>query len=76
MSEFVHGFGVIGGKRSRGLGVCLLEDLKVQGLELVGDGITPQQRNQRLRDYLLDRKFSREQGGEEFLNEHINKIFG
>jgi CRISPR-associated RAMP protein (TIGR02581 family) len=76
MSEFVHGFGVIGGKRSRGLGVCLLEDLKVQGLELVGDGTTPQERNQRLRDYLLERKFSREQDGEEFLNEHINKIFG
>jgi CRISPR-associated RAMP protein (TIGR02581 family) len=76
MSEFVHGFGVIGGKRSRGLGVCLLEGLKVQGLELVGDDITPQVRNRRLRDYLLERKFSREQGGEEFLNEHINKIFG
>jgi CRISPR-associated RAMP protein (TIGR02581 family) len=76
MSEFVHGFGVIGGKRSRGLGVCLLEDLKVQGLELVGDDITPQERNQRLRDYLLERKFPLEQDGEEFLNEHINKIFG
>lgn len=76
MSEFVHGFGVIGGKRSRGLGVCLLEGLKVQGLELVGDGVTPQERNQRLRDYLLERKFPLEQDGEEFLNEHINKIFG
>jgi hypothetical protein len=76
MSEFVHGFGVIGGKRSRGLGVCLLEELKVQGLELVSDDITPQERNQRLRDYLLERKFSLEQDGAEFLNEHINKIFG
>jgi CRISPR/Cas system CSM-associated protein Csm3 (group 7 of RAMP superfamily) len=76
LSEFVHGFGVVGGKRSRGLGVCLLEELKVQGLELVGDGITPQDRNQRLRDYLLRRQFSREQDGEEFLDEHINKIFG
>jgi len=75
LSEFVHGFGVIGGKRSRGLGVCLLEDLKVQGLELVGDDITLKERSQRLRDYLLERKFSREQTGEDFLNEHINKIF-
>jgi CRISPR-associated protein Csm3 len=79
MSEFVHGFGVIGGKRSRGLGVCLLEGLKVQGLELVSDRpntITPQQQNQRLRDFLLERKFSLEQDGEEFLNKHINSIFG
>ena len=29
LSEFVHGFGVIGGKRSRGLGVACLEGLQV-----------------------------------------------
>jgi len=43
LSEFVHGFGVIGGKRSRGLGVCKLEQLHIAELELVfeKDGRTP-----------------------------------
>lgn len=73
LSEFVHGFGVIGGKRSRGLGVCLLQDLKVSSLELTG--LSESDRNKHLRDYLLKRQFSDEISGPAFLEKHINAIF-
>lgn len=80
LSEFVHGFGVIGGKRSRGLGACKLEELKVSALELAGEDIAREsikegQRNQRLRDYLLRGQFSDEFTGEKFLDTYINRIF-
>jgi CRISPR/Cas system CSM-associated protein Csm3 (group 7 of RAMP superfamily) len=51
LSEFVAGFGGIGGKRSRGLGRCELKDLKVYELDL-SQAAT---RARRLRDYLLGR---------------------
>lgn len=73
LSEFIHRFGSIGGKRSRGLGACQLVDLHVSVLELTG--ISEQKRNQLLRDYLLERKFSREEDGPAFLNEYISQIF-
>lgn len=79
LSEFVHGFGTIGGKRSRGLGVCTLEKLHVSELKLIGPDIDRQERSRRLRDYLLKRTFSREYTGkdfEDFLEEQINSIFG
>lgn len=72
LSEFVHGFGVLGGKRSRGLGVCSLEGLKVSALELDGDDEAI--RRQRLRDYLVHKRFSSEDGVD-FLAKHIDKIF-
>lgn len=75
LSEFVHGFGTIGGKRSRGLGVCTLEKLHVSELKLIGPDIDRQERSRRLRDYLLHRTFSRERTGKEFLEEKINSIF-
>ncbi len=75
VSEFVHGFGTIGGKRSRGLGVCLLNDLKISALELVGKNVSEKDRNTRLRNYLLRREFSSESTGEEFLNKYISTIF-
>lgn len=76
LSEFVHGFGVIGGKRSRGLGVCELEGLKVSSLELVGEGITTSQRNTRLQQYLVSKTFSTpNEPGQAFLERHINTIF-
>ncbi len=40
LSEFVHGFGTIGGKRSRGLGVGRLEKLRVSALELTGEDVS------------------------------------
>src|SRR5579859_6020922 len=61
LSEFVHGFGTIGGKRSRGLGVCKLEQLRVSELRLANFAgekpLEKDERNRRLRDYLLKRKF-------------------
>jgi len=74
LSEFVHGFGVIGGKRSRGLGACRLENLVVSALELTG--VAEGERNKRLRNYLLKREFSSVvDPGESFFAEHINAIF-
>ncbi len=76
LSEFVHGFGAIGGKRSRGLGVCELQDLTVSSLELVGQGIQTSERNKRLQAYLVHKKFSTEnESGEQFLERHINNLF-
>ncbi len=76
LSDFVHGFGAIGGKRSRGLGACRLEDLQVSKLELMGEGISESERNNRLKNYLLKREFSSIETGEKFLNSYINTIFG
>ncbi|MHB8597667.1 MAG: type III CRISPR-associated RAMP protein Csx7 [Ktedonobacteraceae bacterium] len=73
LSEFVHGFGAIGGLRSRGLGACTLENLEVSALELTGIGEA--ERNRRLRTFLLDGKFPVTTSGEQFLNEHIEKMF-
>ena len=73
LSEYVNGFGVIGGKRSRGLGACELRDLKVSSLELTG--INESERNRRLRDFLLKRHFPDEVSGPEFLEKHIDAIF-
>lgn len=77
LSEFVSGFAPIGGKRSRGLGACRLNNLCVFALELTGiDGKT---RNQRLRNYLLEhdleRKFPPVEDGQAFLDRHISKLF-
>lgn len=76
LSEYVYGFGVIGGKRSRGLGVAKLEHLTVDALELVGDGIDDATRRQRLQDYLIHRRVTAHyEQGEVFLTEQINKMF-
>lgn len=75
LSEFVNGFGMIGGKRSRGLGACKLEDLKVFALELEGPGISDTIRNKRLRDYLLHRTFPQDYTGEAFFDTHISPLF-
>lgn len=76
LSEFVHGFATIGGKRSRGLGACRLENLQVFALELeLSSGIDEKTRNRRLRDFLIDRKFSSQEDGEKFLNRQIDLLF-
>jgi CRISPR-associated RAMP protein (TIGR02581 family) len=74
LSEFVHGFGAIGGKRSRGLGMGKLTGLQVSALELIGEGITPEMRSQRLRDYLVAGTPAPEPA-EKFLREHIERLF-
>jgi len=81
LSEFVHGFGVIGGKRSRGLGVAELKNLEVSALELFYEGagekeVSEAERKRRMRNYLLGKEFSRVvPNGSEFLEEYINSIF-
>lgn len=77
LGEYMHSFGTIGGKRSRGLGACRLEGLQVYKLELTG--IDEAERNRRLRTYLLEKElekqFSKEDDGEAFLNTYISQIF-
>jgi len=75
LSEFVHGFGVIGGKRSRGLGVSRLDDLQVTALELMRESVSEDDRKKRLRDYLVNPKSLKPISGSHFLETHINKIF-
>ncbi len=80
LSEFVHGFGVVGGKRSRGLGVAQLEGLQVSALELYEEGVehdkvSEEQRKQRMRDYLLRKTFSDQVDGLTFIAGYIEDIF-
>lgn len=75
LSEFVHGFGVIGGKRSRGLGVSRLDALQVFALELEGDDRAKRYEN--LRHYLVDPTyFGEKTPGQAFLQKYIESIFG
>ena len=80
LSEFVHGFGVVGGKRSRGLGVAQLEGLQVSMLELYEEGVgqdevSLEQRQQRMRDFLLRKAFSDQVDGPVFLEAYIEDMF-
>ncbi len=76
LSEFVHGFGTIGGKRSRGLGVGRLDKLRVSALELVGEDISLAEGRKRLRNFLVSGEFSdTDVPGETFLATHIERIF-
>lgn len=78
LSEYMQGFGLIGGKRSRGLGVAKLEEeeFTVDALELVGKGIEETDRRQRLQNYLVNRTFTPGKfKGSDFLTKHINDIF-
>lgn len=74
LSEFVHGEGALGGLRSRGLGVCRLENLMVSTLEL--ENLNNEvERNRRLKNYLLERKFAEEIEGRKFLADYIGTLF-
>ncbi len=80
LSEFVHGFGGVGGKRSRGLGVAQLNGLQVSALELFEEGVEQNEvsvelRRQRMRDYLLRKTFSNQVDGPVFLEAYIESIF-
>ncbi len=72
LSEFAHGYGAIGGMRSRGLGACVLENLEVSALELTG--VDETERNRRLKSFLLNNEFPVKVPGRQFLQEHIQKI--
>jgi len=73
LSEFVHGFGTIGGKRSRGLGACSLKNLQVAFLNLESE--RGEERNRHLRNFLLRGDFPSGEAGETFLEKHISSIF-
>ncbi len=74
LSEFVNGFGTIGGKRSRGLGVARLTELYVWELDLEVADVN--ERNNRLANFLISKRFSGEKlPGETFLQDHIKLIF-
>lgn len=72
LSEFVNGFGGVGGLRSRGLGACILNDLKISSLDLTGNN--NQDRMQRLQRYLLYKELA-QLDTQSFFEEHINKLF-
>ena len=74
LSEFVNGFGVIGGKRSRGLGTCKVDNLQVSTFDLAK--AQPEYRSAMLRDYLLKRTFPLVEAGEVFIDRQINELFG
>lgn len=74
LSEFVYGFGMIGGKRSRGLGACELQQLTVSSLELTS--ANRDENYKRLQNYLISRTFSHEpEPGAQFLGRYIEHIF-
>jgi CRISPR-associated RAMP protein (TIGR02581 family) len=78
LSEFISGFGSIGGFRSRGLGSCELRKLTIHVLDLAqGD---ENARRQRLSAYLLRDRKTPESGlepldPEKFLKDFLNSLF-
>ena len=75
LSEFMHGFGFIGGKCSRGLGGCLLNEVVVESFDLTKEGDNYGPRSQQLRNYLLKKEFPHKVTGEAFLKEQIDTLF-
>ncbi len=76
LNDFMNGFGAIGGKRSRGLGACIIRELSVYSLEL--DEKDEQKRRQQWQNYLLKRdetRYTQEIPGQKFVDDHINEIF-
>ena len=79
ISEYSSGFGQIGGKRSRGLGKCLLTDLEIFELDLKNPNIGGDERANRLRRYLLHQtlqeKMTRAGDPAAFMEEKISSLF-
>jgi CRISPR-associated RAMP protein (TIGR02581 family) len=78
LSEFVNGFGGVGGFRSRGLGACILNDLTIRAMRL--DDLDNEQRKQRLLRYLRRKKDEGDDGldalnVQDFFEQHINALF-
>jgi len=75
LSEFVSGFGFIGGNRSRGLGNCQLEGLTIYELDL---NVAVDERSKRLKKYLLGRnekdKMTVISNTNQFLDQKITKL--
>jgi len=77
LSEFVNGYGGVGGLRSRGLGACILNNLEIRYLELTG--VDDAVRRQRLQRYLLHKEdgLTRVETKDvpAFFEQHINSLF-
>lgn len=74
LSEFVNGHGTIGGMRSRGLGACTLNDLKVTKVDL--ENASPDKdRYEMLKNYLLNKE-PVPIDGKKFLECQIGLLFG
>lgn len=73
LSEFLHGFGGIGGLRSRGLGACILKELKISALDLVKG--SQEDRMRRMQRYLLHKEMDVIENAEVFLQTQINALF-
>lgn len=78
LSELVSGFGGVGGLRSRGLGACILTDLKIRYMDLTS--LDVEHRKQRLLRYLLHKKDGTEDGldptdTQNFFDTHIKSLF-
>jgi CRISPR-associated RAMP protein (TIGR02581 family) len=71
LSEFVAGSAPLGGKRSRGLGACMLHDLQVASFDLTDE----KAREHHLRAYLLKRDYPREEAGDLFLENQLSGLF-
>ena len=76
LSEFVSGFGYIGGHRSRGLANCKIDDLVIYELDLTIDDVT--ERGERLKKYLLGRtvaeKMTRVPDSRDFVDAQITAL--
>ena len=74
LSEFMSGFGYLGGKRSRGLGQTKLEDLQIYSLDLTDEST----RNTKLLKYLtgsgIDKKMDKETDPVNFINQAITNL--
>lgn len=78
LSEFMNGFGGVGGFRSRGLGACMLTKLSIRYMDL--DKLDEAARKQRLQNYLLRKKDGSQDGlepyeVEEFFKTYIDALF-
>ncbi len=73
LGEFLGGFGGIGGLRSRGLGACILTDLKIRYLDL-DESLGEAERRSRLQRYLV-RKEMAEIEYQKFLDKYIGALF-
>ena len=73
LSEFISGFGSVGGFRSRGLGACILNNLSIRFMDLENN------QKQRLQRYLLrgkdDDGLDSIEDTQAFFNDYINKLF-
>jgi len=76
LSEFCAGFAGLGGKRSRGLGNCELQGLKIYELDL--EGLDEEKRGARLQKYLLGKtlveKMETVPDAEKFIQDQITAL--